>query len=787
MHADGAAAANAPAAAASPNCLLGLVVRFKFGGRYVLRPLYGLVPPLTTADGDGQQQQKQFVWVGAPSPDPATRGVVAIPAVAVSGTNPLEGQLSEAAGSAEVAELGDWLRARQQTLPLSMAAAAAVRKQAVLRWWAQHQLHTEGEQLQHLPQLLAELGNEASIQLAAHSFQLEVPELGQQSQQPVAGAAAAAAAASAADAGKNAGGAPAPNAPEAAARVADEPLAAASAFLSGVLHEPREAAAAPAGAAAQAAAEPPACREQAALWAPQPGGSGATLRRSVVSSAGGLRVQLRQAPPELGPDGARQPWLDGHVMPGSGAPPQDAVPSLEQGWNQPGALPNALDAALQGPENDTPDKDAGVPRAAGSNDAPTCELRLPGVRSVREALSLLRPAIRRAVPAEEPASAAKRAALGALLESGLHQRGSGDAFWQEGIHMAHVGVKLLKAMDSDPVLMEQYRRYSKMSQFLHSFRDTTLLEFSTVGASGYWLLRVDHLAAVHAGVSERQLEGSLHRRSRRGSPLHRGRRRSPSTGRRRHSRSRSESGSRTRRRRDSSPGRRAVQSRSRSRSTGRWEGAQRRGRPRFRSRSPVGRRSAGLAARCSARGDGSTSVFWDPVWRTERQLVRQLDVRGPMRPEDLLAAVDWPPQLDRMDAEGVALFLRRRPGLVQLLQDGRAAAAGRAADLLQYKRDLLQYMADRPPRVSLDELQAAVPTPQGLLSDLACTSLYNFLRTHLADVVWLRRSNSPVPSMVELRPWELARRDATLPGAPRPPRGLQGLCRSPALPGWSPL
>ncbi len=69
----------------------------------------------------------------------------------------------------------------------------------------------------------------------------------------------------------------------------------------------------------------------------------------------------------------------------------------------------------------------------------------------------------------------------------------------------------------------------------------------------------------------------------------------------------------------------------------------------------------------------------------------------------------------------MALFLRRRPGLVQLLQDGRAAAAGRAADLLQYKRDLLQYMADRPPRVSLDELQAAVPTPMGLLSDLACT------------------------------------------------------------------
>lgn len=91
--------------------------------------------------------------------------------------------------------------------------------------------------------------------------------------------------------------------------------------------------------------------------------------------------------------------------------------------------------------------------------APTCELRLPGVRSVREALSLLRPAIRRAVPAEEPASAAKRAALGALLESGLHQRGSGDAFWQEGIHMAHVGVKLLKVSRRISVLRMSARHW----------------------------------------------------------------------------------------------------------------------------------------------------------------------------------------------------------------------------------------------------------------------------------------------------------------------------------------
>lgn len=92
----------------------------------MLRPLYDLAPPRPPVAGqEAQQQQKQFVWVGAPSADPATPAVVAIPIATVSGTNPLEGQLWETAGSAEAEELRTWLHARQQALLLSTVCGTA--------------------------------------------------------------------------------------------------------------------------------------------------------------------------------------------------------------------------------------------------------------------------------------------------------------------------------------------------------------------------------------------------------------------------------------------------------------------------------------------------------------------------------------------------------------------------------------------------------------------------------------------------------------------------------------
>lgn len=202
----------------------------------------------------------------------------------------------------------------------------------------------------------------------------------------------------------------------------------------------------------------------------------------------------------------------------------------------------------------------------------------------------------------------------------------------------------LQAMGGDPVLLEQYKGCGRLLDFLGSFQDSRLLQVLQVGPSKYCLLRVDHLAAAHAGLAQPRQEGGALQRSRWGSPPPRTRR-SRSRERWRHSQSRSRS-----------------RSRSYSRSRGKRDGGQRRGGSRSRSpsrlrrerrgrsRSPVARQSAGMAPPCSASGDGGTSVFWDPLWRTERQLLRLLDASGPQQPSNLVAAVDWPPQLPRMDA-----------------------------------------------------------------------------------------------------------------------------------------
>lgn len=128
LCAGGADAAVESSPATMPSCLLGLVVRLKFYGCYILRPLYGLAMPLPSAGNlNGPQQQGQHVWVGSPSADPRSPAVVGLPLTAISGTNPLEGQLWESDGSAEVAELSSWLRARQQALLLPAVGGATRR------------------------------------------------------------------------------------------------------------------------------------------------------------------------------------------------------------------------------------------------------------------------------------------------------------------------------------------------------------------------------------------------------------------------------------------------------------------------------------------------------------------------------------------------------------------------------------------------------------------------------------------------------------------------------------
>lgn len=76
-------------------------------------------------------------------------------------------------------------------------------------------------------------------------------------------------------------------------------------------------------------------------------------------------------------------------------------------------------------------------RAAGPR-RPTCEVRLPGVHTLSEALLALQRAIRRAVPAEEPGAAAKRALLAGLLQRGLSKVGLG-IFAQSPVNLAQAG------------------------------------------------------------------------------------------------------------------------------------------------------------------------------------------------------------------------------------------------------------------------------------------------------------------------------------------------------------
>ena len=71
------------------------------------------------------------------APEVAAAGAVRrIPLAAVSGTNPLDEQHKQGAGSREVAELAAAWQACGYGLPLAEAAGAAWRKQAALQWHA---------------------------------------------------------------------------------------------------------------------------------------------------------------------------------------------------------------------------------------------------------------------------------------------------------------------------------------------------------------------------------------------------------------------------------------------------------------------------------------------------------------------------------------------------------------------------------------------------------------------------------------------------------------------------
>ncbi|KAL4433977.1 hypothetical protein ABPG75_000418 [Micractinium tetrahymenae] len=98
-----------------------------------------------------------------------------------------------------------------------------------------------------------------------------------------------------------------------------------------------------------------------------------------------------------------------------------------------------------------------------------------------------------------------------------------------------------------------------------------------------------------------------------------------------------------------------------------------------------------------------------------------------------------PPQLASRSAADLHAFVwRRRHLFLRCRGSDRVALVPGAQPFLRYKRCLLQYLADHPPRVELARLEGAVPKPAGLASDVGAL----FIRKFLSCEVWQLGSTS---------------------------------------------
>ncbi|KAL4448576.1 hypothetical protein ABPG75_005795 [Micractinium tetrahymenae] len=160
--------AAAGTAAAAPSLAHGLFVRIKDGGEYHLLPASHLMLP---ADGGTPALAVQ-------APNTAAAGsaaLLSVPLTAISGTNPLLDAHWEAAGQQGLARLQAAMHQRGLALPLAQAAAAAWRKQAALRWHAQHGRQVPEEQHAHAPALLQQLHDTAGLAGMQQLLQAESP------------------------------------------------------------------------------------------------------------------------------------------------------------------------------------------------------------------------------------------------------------------------------------------------------------------------------------------------------------------------------------------------------------------------------------------------------------------------------------------------------------------------------------------------------------------------------------------------------------------------------------
>ncbi|KAL4433969.1 hypothetical protein ABPG75_000410 [Micractinium tetrahymenae] len=162
----------------TPSLLHGLLVRFKLGGRYLLR-FVELAEPGTAAEGD-----QAIVVVQAPEAvavPGAALPVRRLPLTSISGTNCMAAEHYEQLGKAEAAELAEAYSKAGLVLSLAEAPAVAWRKQAALHWHAQHWSLPPLERQQRLLSLLAALANGGSQ--AAQAQQRQEAQQMQQMQQ----------------------------------------------------------------------------------------------------------------------------------------------------------------------------------------------------------------------------------------------------------------------------------------------------------------------------------------------------------------------------------------------------------------------------------------------------------------------------------------------------------------------------------------------------------------------------------------------------------------------------
>ncbi|KAL4425373.1 hypothetical protein ABPG75_009389 [Micractinium tetrahymenae] len=182
---------------------------------------------------------------------------------------------------------------------------------------------------------------------------------------------------------------------------------------------------------------------------------------------------------------------------------------------------------------------------------------------------------------------------------------------------------------------------------------------------------------------------------------------------------------------------------------------------------------------CGAEaGPGSRRcpAFWDPAWELEHQCLQQLAATALERPwrslsvAELLARAEIPPLLGPQNMVTLRGFLGRRRHLFAVRCTDAVDAVEGAAAFLRYKRSLLQYLADHPPRVELARLAEAVPPPRGLsgeVADIVRRGLRDVLFKYFHGTTWQlsgsRDYRQPGTATVELCPFPAG------PGGPRFP------------------